>query len=123
MRRLVSLTGRVAAWILAGLVVLLSIVPPALRPATDTPHNIEHFAIFFATGLAFGFGYSRRPLMVAVTLLLFAGAIEIAQVFVPDRHARLSDFVVDALAVCAGAILGIAASRTVALSLPKEAAN
>jgi len=123
MTRLVSLAGRVAAWALAGLVTLLSVVPPALRPITDTPHNIEHFVIFFATGLAFGFGYSRRPVMVGMTLLLFAGIVEVAQIFVPDRHARLSDFVVDALAVCAGAILGIAASRTVALSLAKEAAN
>ena len=123
MRRLVCLTGRVAAWTLAIAIALLSLVPPALRPVTDTPHNFEHFAIFFATGLAFGFGYSRRPFMVAVTLLLFAGIIEIVQVFVPDRHARLSDFIVDALAVCAGAVLGVAASRTVAQTLPKQAAN
>jgi VanZ family protein len=123
MRRLVSLAGRVAAWTLALVVALLSVVPPDLRPVTDTPHDFEHFAIFFATGLAFGFGYSRRPFMVAATLMLFAGMVEMAQVFVPDRHARLSDFIVDALAVCAGAVLGVAVSRTVAQALPKQAAN
>ena len=77
--------------------LLLSVVPPDLRPVTDTPHDFEHFAIFFATGLAFGFGYGRRPFVVAVTLMLFAGMVEMAQVFVPDRPARLSDFIVDAL--------------------------
>jgi len=39
--------------------------------------------------------------------VLFAGAIELAQLFVPGRHARLSDFTVDALA----ARIGLAASQ------------
>lgn len=121
--RLVALTGRVTAWALAVVIVLLSVVPANLRPVTDMPHEFEHFAIFLATGIAFGFGYCRRPFAVAVMLFLFAGMIEIAQVFVPDRHARLSDFVVDALAVCAGATLGAAVGRMVAQTLPRQAAH
>lgn len=66
------------------------------------PHNFEHFSIFFATGVAFGIGYSRRSNVVAVMLVTFAGAIELAQIVVPGRHARLSDFIVDALAACLG---------------------
>jgi len=39
--------------------------------------------------------------------VLFAGAIELAQLFVPGRHAGLGDFIVDALAAC----IGLAASQ------------
>jgi VanZ family protein len=123
MKRFVSLAGRAVAWTMAFVVSLLSMVPPALRPSTDTPHNFEHFAIFFATGLAFGLGYSRRPFTVALMLVLFAGIVEIAQLFAPARHARLVDFIVDAVAIGAGAILGAAASRTLAQIPPKQTAN
>jgi VanZ family protein len=123
MGRLVALTGRVTAWALAVAVALLSVVPANFRPVTDMPHDFEHFAIFLATGVAFGFGYSRRPFAVAVMLVLFAAAVEIAQIFAPDRHARLSDFVVDALAVCAGATLGAALGRVVAPTSPRQTAQ
>jgi VanZ family protein len=93
---------RVASWLLAGAIVVLSIVPASLRPETDMPHNLEHFAIFVATGFAFGIGYGRRPGWITLWLVIFAGAIELAQFAVPGRHARLSDFIVDALAACVG---------------------
>jgi VanZ family protein len=35
-------------------------------------------------------------------LVIFAGAIEFAQIFAPGRHARISDFLVDAFAACIG---------------------
>jgi len=34
--------------------------------------------------------------------VFFSGAVEIAQLFVPGRHARLSDFIVDGLAITVG---------------------
>lgn len=94
--------ARIVAWLLGFAIVVLSLVPPTLRPETAAPHNFEHFAIFFATGAAFGLGYSRRPVGVAVALVVFAAALEIAQKFVPGRHARWSDFVVDALSLAVG---------------------
>jgi len=49
-------------------------------------------------------GMLRRihPLRALATLVIFAGAIGLAQIPVPARHAWLSDFVIDALAACAG---------------------
>jgi VanZ family protein len=102
MRLFVINAFRIASWLLAGAIVVLSIVPPSLRPETDVPHNLEHFAIFLATGIAFGIGYGRRPGLVILRLVIFAGVIELAQFAVPGRHARLSDFIVDALAACVG---------------------
>jgi len=101
----IRMAARVAAWLLTIAIIVLSLVPPWLRPETDAPHGFEHFSIFFATGVAFGVGYSRRPKLVAVMLVIFAGAVELAQIVDPGRHARVSDFIVDALAACIGAAL------------------
>ena len=74
-----------------------SLVPAQDRPTVmGSPALVEHFSIFFATGLAFGVGYPQRRLFQFVALLAFAAAIELAQLLVPGRHARLSDFLIDA---------------------------
>jgi VanZ family protein len=98
--------ARVAGWVLAGIITVLSLVPSELRPETPMPHDLEHFSIFVVTGIAFGFGYSRRPFAVGFALVIFAGLIEIAQLFAPDRHATLRDFIVDSVALCVGVIIG-----------------
>ena len=95
---------RIAAWSLAGAIVVLSLLPPSLRPETGQPHILEHFLIFAATGAAFGLGYEARRGILTIQLIMFAGAIEIAQLFVPGRHARLSDFLVDAVAISVSSI-------------------
>ena len=107
-----SKVARIAAWSLATAIVILSIVPPAVRPETNAPHNLEHFLIYAATGFACGLGYKRRHDLLAVLLVLFSAAVEIAQIFVPGRHARLSDFIIDAIGACVGlaisSLIGIA---------------
>jgi VanZ family protein len=87
--------ARIAAW---------SLVPPTLRPETGALHSLEHFTIFVATGFAFGLGYKRRHDLLAILLVIFSGAIEIAQLFVQGRHARLGDFIIDAVAACIGLV-------------------
>lgn len=96
--------ARIAAWTLATAIVILSVVPPGLRPETDVPHVLEHFMIYFAMGLAFGLSYDRRHGMLALRLVIFNGAVEMAQLFVPGRHARLSDFILDSIATSLGVI-------------------
>jgi VanZ family protein len=87
---------------LATAIVVLSVVPPTLRLETGLPHGIEHFVIYWGTGLAFALGYELKPALLATRLVFFSGAVEIAQLFVPGRHARLSDFIVDASAITVG---------------------
>jgi uncharacterized membrane protein YccC len=101
---MVIFAARVLAWVSAAIITFLSLVPPALRPETGASHDLEHFGIFVLTGLAFGAGYGKRPYSVAVLLVAFAAAIEIGQLFVPGRHARLSDFIVDAVAMSLGVL-------------------
>ena len=97
---------RIAAWSLTAAIIILSLVPPELRPETGAPHALEHFSIYAGTGLAFSLGYSRRDLVLASLLVIFSGVVELAQLLVPGRHARLSDFVIDALAMSVGVAVG-----------------
>ncbi len=103
--------ARLTAWVLAAVIVVLSLVPPQLRPETDLPHQLEHFLIFAATGTAFGLAYVVRPIPLATLLVTFAAAVEVAQLFVPGRHARVSDFLVDAVAICAGSVAAFLAKQ------------
>jgi VanZ family protein len=110
---------RLAGWVLAAAIVVLSLVPAHMRPETGAPHDFEHFAIYALTGLAFGVGYTWKEngdiwkeASIAIGLLLFALIVELAQLAVPGRHARLSDFVVDSLAGVTG-IVAASVSRRV----------
>jgi VanZ family protein len=104
--------ARLSAWVLAGAIVILSVVPASLRPETHQPHSLEHFGIFFATGVAFGLGYSCQTLSLGIRLIGFAGFVEVVQILIPGRHARLSDFIVDAIALCLGiAIASLVGTR------------
>jgi VanZ family protein len=103
MRRL----SQIAAWFLLLTITVLSVVPPQERPVTPAPHDIEHFAIFLLTGFAFGLGYIRRHLFQVFALVAFSAVIELVQLEIPGRHARFSDFVVDALSVSIGVGLAV----------------
>lgn len=107
--------ARAFAWALATAIVVLSVVPPSLRPETGPPHALEHFAIYWLSGVAFALGYGLTPI-VATFLVIFSGAVETVQLFIPGRHARVSDFIIDAVACIIGlvtiAVLAQLRSRT-----------
>jgi hypothetical protein len=42
--------NRVVAWLVLSVSVVLTVVPPVLRPSTFIPHEIEHAAIFLTVG-------------------------------------------------------------------------
>jgi VanZ family protein len=90
------------AWLLAAAVSFTTLGPPQFRPHSDLGQDGEHALAFVLVGLAFGFAYTRNRLVVSAIVVIFAGLIEILQLFAPGRHARFEDFVVDALAACAG---------------------
>jgi VanZ family protein len=93
---------RLAAWLLAVVIAVLSVVPPSDRPVVG-PHVLEHALAFGALGILAALAYARAQ--VAVGLLVFCGAIESVQLWVPGRHARLSDLLVD----IGASLLGVAA--------------
>jgi hypothetical protein len=97
---------RFVARTLAAAIVLLSIVPPAFRPETMFPHAFEHAGIFLVTGSAFAVAYDQSKGLLTSSMVTFSAAVEVLQLFVPGRHARVSDFVVDTVAICCGLIIG-----------------
>lgn len=99
--------ARVITGVLATIIVVLSVVPASGRPETGAPHALEHFAIFLATGFAAGVGWPRKHALLSFLLVIFAGLVEIAQLFVPGRHARVSDFTVDVLAGIIGLMVSV----------------
>jgi VanZ family protein len=93
------------------LISILSIVPPTFRPVTVFPHSIEHLGIFLPVGLAFGMRGPTRLLFWIVALNFHVFAVELLQLWVPGRHARVSDFIVDAVALSLGLGIGLVIAR------------
>lgn len=108
-------------WICVVAIVVLSLVAPSWRPVTILPHSVEHAAIFAVTGFALGLGYPGRVARQMAMLVIFAAAIELAQFYAPGRHPRLIDFIVDALAACAGAAVAALMIHVFARSSEAEA--
>jgi VanZ family protein len=93
---------RIIAWLLTAAVTFATLGPARLRPHSDLSQNGEHALAFVLVGLAFGLAYTRhRPLTAGIAVVLI-GVLEMLQLWMPGRHARLEDFIVDALAACTG---------------------
>jgi VanZ family protein len=96
---------RLFAWLLAAAVTFATLGPARFRPHSDLGQDGEHALAFVLLGLAFGIAYTRNRLLTAAIAVAGIGILEILQLWMPGRHARLEDFVVDALAACAGLIV------------------
>jgi VanZ family protein len=101
-----------AAWLVLGFIVYATLSPLSERPslfATETSLSvvIERFCAYGLLGFLFGVAYARR--LTLVVLMVFGSAIglELLQLFIADRDARLID-VVEKLA---GGIAGTGASQ------------
>ena len=114
---------RPIAWILFAAVAISTLVPPGLRPVSGMPRLAEHFLLFAVAGCAFAIGYTWRALGLCVIAFCVAAALEIMQVFVPGRHARLSDFLADFLGACLGIVLGKALHYRSTISHPRDGQN
>jgi VanZ family protein len=97
-----NLILRIIAWLLTAAVTFATLGPARLRPHSDLGQDGEHALAFVLVGLAFGLAYPRRRLLTAGLAVVLIGVLELLQLWMPGRHARLEDFVVDALAACAG---------------------
>ena len=93
---------RICAWLLAAAVTFATLGPPSYRPHSPLGQDGEHALAFILIGLAFGLAYTEHRLRVAVIAVIMIGALELLQLWMPGRHARLEDFIVDALTACVG---------------------
>ena len=92
--------ARILAWIGILTIVVLSVVPATERPVTEFRPQFEHFTAFALVGGAFAIAYDLSFGRLVILALLFCGAIELLQVPLPTRHARVSDFIIDFVGAC-----------------------
>ena len=96
------IVARVLAWIGIIGIIVLSVVPANERP---TPAQgwfgalfgniIEHVAAFALVAGAFAIGYRFSVFRLLTFAFFYCGGIELLQVPLPTRHARVSDFLID----------------------------
>jgi hypothetical protein len=98
---------RLLAWL-----VLIGITVVTLSPLSDRPHviadgaNFERAIGFGTLGWLFGVGYGRHRLTVFWFVLFTAIGLELGQFLIADRHARVVDAEVKAIAGALGVIVG-----------------
>ena len=99
---------RLIAWGFAAAIAFATLGPAEQRPHLNLGQNGEHALAFLLLGLAFGLAHARNRSLTAAFVIAYCGLVEILQLWAPGRHARLQDFVVDALAASLG--LAVAAA-------------
>jgi hypothetical protein len=106
---------RAAAWVTAIALAVVSLIPAdaILAPAdaiAATPLSPRHVrsAVFLVLGFIFGLAYSERPMLVLLVAIAAFAMVEFAKQWVPGRHARASDFIVNATAAVVGIFVAVA---------------
>nr|WP_249163122.1 VanZ family protein [Bradyrhizobium diazoefficiens] len=97
------------AWLLAAAVTVVTLGPQDVRPHPFLGQQGDHALAFLLIGIVFGFAYPQRRLTASALAVALIGLLEIMQLWVPGRHARFEDFMVDALSACVGFALSAAA--------------
>jgi VanZ family protein len=97
--------SRLLAWALLAAAIALTVVPARFRPETGAPSWLEHFLLFLMLGSGFAFSYPGKKFALCFAALAFTATLEFVQLFVPGRHARLSDLLIDALSAWMGIAL------------------
>jgi VanZ family protein len=102
----------IAAWLCLLFIIYATLSSIDARPrlTSDEPAPVvylEHFGAFAVLGLLFCLAYPRRFTFVCILVLGSAVLLEVLQIFIPDRDARVSD----ALEKLAGGVAGILAAR------------
>jgi hypothetical protein len=76
------LMNRLAAWATLMVIVVLTVVPPSLRPQTAVPHGIEHASIFLIAGFLFGTAYIGREWILSAGAIVYCAVIEALQLYI-----------------------------------------
>jgi VanZ family protein len=112
---------RIFAWLLAAAVAFATLGPPEFRPHSNFGQDGEHALAFVLVGLAFGMAHTKNRLLTSAISVIMIGIIEILQLWAPGRHARFEDFVVDAVAACAGLAFAAGLDRAIRRSRRADA--
>lgn len=94
-------------WALSLCVAVLSLLPTAYLPPQvfSLWDKAQHALAFTALATLGLLAYPRRPGRMAIALLAFGGAIELAQAATGWRYGEWGDWLADALGLAAGSAL------------------
>jgi len=95
------------AWASIAVLILLTIVPADERPTTPLSHSVEHIAAFAIAGTLVGLSFRLPLFALSASAVAFAGCLELLQVMIPTRHARLIDFFDNSLGSWIGLAIGL----------------
>jgi hypothetical protein len=100
---------RVLGWLGVAAIGVLSLVPGELRAhaSPGIPGPIEHVLAYLVTAALLGLGYRGQSVQLRTfgLMMLYAGALEIAQLWVPGRDSRLTDFLASSTGAFAGLLI------------------
>jgi VanZ family protein len=103
---------QVAGYLAVLLIGVVSLLPGTLRPQTGVPGQFEHLIAYFSASVVLALRADLSPRWSASLLLVpYAGGLELAQLFIPGRHARLSDFLFNSIGAALGALAAIGISK------------
>lgn len=106
-----SLIWQIGAWLLAAATTFATLGPPRYRPVTALAHDFEHALAFVLIGAAFSLAYPRHRWQTMAVAVVLVGIVELLQLWMPGRHARLEDFIVNILTLWIGVVAIAIASR------------
>ena len=103
----------ITAWAVLAFIAFASLSPLDLRPQLTKTESalvvmIEHVGAFGVLGILFFVSYPDRPRVVCLVVFGSAIALELAEILLPDRHARLVDALEKIVGGGAGILLGVA---------------
>ena len=96
----------IVAWLALAFITYATLSSIDARPVV-AGLQVEHFAAFALTGLAFVLAYPGRIFLVVTIVVGSAFVLETLQLLTPDRHGRI----LDALVKAAGGLCGIGVSQ------------
>ena len=89
---------------------------------TGADGRLEHAAAYLISGLAVFTAYPRRlKWLIAILMTCYAGILEFGQLFVPGRHAAISDWAASSGGVLCALLLYDAYQRVYASAGDAEA--
>jgi VanZ family protein len=105
--------ARVCGYFGVAAIAVLSLVPGSGRPHLMAVSQIEHVIAYCATAMMLALGHPgrRAPPAIVGLLTVYAALLEVAQLFVPGRTARLIDVAAGALGTAIGIGLALLLRR------------
>jgi hypothetical protein len=117
--------ARLAAWVAALALTIVSLVPGAFRPQLGLPGPLEHAIAYALTGIAFATAYPgiRERWMAFLGLSAASGLFELLQNVIPGRSPALLDVAASSSGAATGLIIGSLVASAASLFLRPSVAE